>query len=215
MPLEACIGHQHSGCPGFDRRTISARRPVVRPVERPWSRRTFTHSEAGSTRRSTACLATTVEPASASRLMTTPSLGASRRTLSRCWRSPAFSAARRCRSWRAPARLALAPPTAASAEICSCNLASTAPALMTLCAPRSTYRRAVMAARSLRATASFSCACTATSALPARAIDASNAAKRSSRSTGSISASNWPAWTASPTSTAARRTRRAAVGPIK
>jgi hypothetical protein len=70
--------------PGLERSTICAagrppagRAALVQPHLDPQRR--------GSMSRSTACPATTVEPGSASRLVTTPSAGASRRTLARCW----------------------------------------------------------------------------------------------------------------------------------
>ncbi len=119
-----------NACPGFDRSTTCAGRPAASPAERPWSRRTLIHRDDGSKTRSTAWPATTVDPGSASRLVTTPSAGASRRTFARCWRSPARSAASRCWSCRAAARLASAALTMASADACSCRRASTAPVLM-------------------------------------------------------------------------------------
>ena len=97
-----------SGWPGFERSAIAAGRPVARPRDRPWSKRTLTHSESGSISFTTACPATTVDPGSASRLVTTASAGASKRTLSRCCRRPARSAASRLPSCSAAARLASA-----------------------------------------------------------------------------------------------------------
>ena len=61
--------------PGFERSTIEAGSPSTSPAERPWSSRTRIHRDEGSMSRSTACPATTVDPASASRLITTPSAG--------------------------------------------------------------------------------------------------------------------------------------------
>ena len=107
-----------------------AGRPAARPPERPWSSRSLTHRLAGSASFSTAWPATTVEPASASREVTMPSAGASRRTFCRCCASAALSAWVRVRSWRAPARLACAALRAASAEVSSCTLASAALGLM-------------------------------------------------------------------------------------
>ena len=110
---------------GALRRRIEAGKPSAKPVARAWSKRVVTHRLPGCCSFSTAWPATTVEPGSASRAVTTPSAGASSRRLAR-WRPTASrSAPRRVTSCRAAARAASAAVSWASADFSACNLAST------------------------------------------------------------------------------------------
>ena len=124
--------------PGLERSTICAGRPAASPLERPWSMRTRSHRLAGSMSLSTACPAITVLPGSASRAVTTPAAGASRRSLRRCPANPSRSELRRVMSCRAAARPASAACRPAWADTCSCSFASTTPALTKWLAPSST-----------------------------------------------------------------------------